>query len=200
MGKNKQVTCKICYKEMRSNNLGRHMKVHFKNQPENKPNEEMCRELVLELVDNVVEQCNPTNDLNVSWQCEICDLEFTTKTHLKRHIESLHNGVKFPCNQCNFVTNRKDNFKRHQKIKHGGSEPEKETRIIDQVDNDVEGRNMQVTCKESDHLPTHMKVQVKNESKIPYEKNTEDSNNMDELMKESIEVWKIYKLLQRIKE
>ena len=78
-------------------------------------------------------------------------------------------------------------------------EKEKETRIIDQVNNDVEGRNMQVTCKESDHLSKQMKVQVQNDSKIPYKKNTEDSNNKDELMEESIEVWKIYKLLQRMK-
>ena len=46
MGRNKQATCKICYKEMRSNNLCRHMKVHLKIQPENKSNEEMCKELV----------------------------------------------------------------------------------------------------------------------------------------------------------
>ena len=28
MGKNKQVICKVCYKEMRSNNLPRHLKIH----------------------------------------------------------------------------------------------------------------------------------------------------------------------------
>ena len=50
---------------MRSNNYGRHMKVHLKIQPENKQNEELCRELVLEMVENVVENCNPTKGLNV---------------------------------------------------------------------------------------------------------------------------------------
>ena len=30
MGKNKQVSCKICYKTMRSDHLNRHMKVHVK--------------------------------------------------------------------------------------------------------------------------------------------------------------------------
>ena len=30
MGKNKQISCKICYKTMRSNNMDRHMKVHVK--------------------------------------------------------------------------------------------------------------------------------------------------------------------------
>ena len=30
MGKNKQVSCKICFKSMRSDHLKRHMKVHVK--------------------------------------------------------------------------------------------------------------------------------------------------------------------------
>ena len=61
MGRNKQATCKICYKEMRSDNIKEHMKVHLKIQSENKPNEELCRELVFEVVDNVIEKCNSTN-------------------------------------------------------------------------------------------------------------------------------------------
>ena len=31
MGKHKQVLCKVCYKEMRSDHLNRHMKVHETN-------------------------------------------------------------------------------------------------------------------------------------------------------------------------
>ena len=77
------------------------------------------------------------------------------------------------------------------------------------------GRNKQVTCKicykemRSDILQRHMKVHVKvqselaqDESKIPHNKNADaNSNNMeqDKLMEESMEVWKIYKLLQRMK-
>ena len=56
MGKHKQVTCKICYKEMRSDILQRHIKVHLKYQPAIKSNEEMCRELVLEIVDESTTQ------------------------------------------------------------------------------------------------------------------------------------------------
>ena len=195
MGRNKQATCKICYKEMRSDHIKQHMKVHLKYKP---------RVQILEK--GVQTDSNSFNDCNFeavrkdkSWLCDLCGYQTDRKDKLKRHIESIHQNIKYECNQCKFVTKRKDSLRRHQKIKHGGSVPEKETRIIDQVNNDLEGRNMQVTCKESDHLPKQMKVQVQNDSKIPYKKNTEDSNNMDELMKESIEVWKIYKLLQRMK-
>ena len=47
MGKHKEVSCKICFKPMRSNNVTRHMKIHLKYTPE---------DIVLEMVDNVVEQ------------------------------------------------------------------------------------------------------------------------------------------------
>ena len=58
MGKNKEVSCKICFKSMRSNNIIRHMKVHIiytdEVQPEN--NEQMRRELLDEMLDKVFVQ------------------------------------------------------------------------------------------------------------------------------------------------
>ena len=63
MGKNKQATCKVCFKVMRSDNVKQHMKVHIKYQPEIQPksNEEICRELVLEMVDKVMDP-SPTQE------------------------------------------------------------------------------------------------------------------------------------------
>ena len=55
MGKHKQVTCQICFKFMRSDNLKRHRKVHLKYSIESSlSTEDMCRDLVLEIVDKVV--------------------------------------------------------------------------------------------------------------------------------------------------
>ena len=80
MGKHKQVTCKICYKEMRSNNLCRHMKVHLKIQPENKSNEEMCKELV----DSTQEGAVDTTPLQRKRKIEeSVNRDFTIK-HVKR--------------------------------------------------------------------------------------------------------------------
>ena len=54
MGKHKEILCKICFKSMRSNNIGRHIKTHEKRIPKQEDtNEEMCKELVMSLVDNV---------------------------------------------------------------------------------------------------------------------------------------------------
>jgi hypothetical protein len=54
MGKHKQISCRICFKSMRSNNWKGHMKQHdkVKVKIELQSNEEMCREP--DLVENVV--------------------------------------------------------------------------------------------------------------------------------------------------
>ena len=57
-GIHKQVSCKICYKTMRSNNASRHMKIHIIHTNEN--NALMCRELLDEMLDKVVEHVQPT--------------------------------------------------------------------------------------------------------------------------------------------
>ena len=55
MGKHKQVTCQICFKFMRSDNLKRHRKVHQKYSNKTpQSTEDICRDLVLEIVDKVV--------------------------------------------------------------------------------------------------------------------------------------------------
>ena len=195
---------------MRSDHHGRHMKVHLKIQPEVQTLEKSTQtDSKPESVHNNVAFKCPHCDFetarkdklkrhiesvhnNVAFKCPHCDFETARKDKLKRHIESVHNNVAFNCNQCEFVANRKDNLKRHQKIKHGGprpvyggSEPEKKKRRIDQDESTsvIDGRNKQP---------------AEDESKNP-NKNDAKSNNMDELMEESMEVWKIHKLLQRMK-
>ena len=54
MGKNKQMCCKICHKDMRSDNLNRHMKVHMKYSPTTHTSEHLCQDLVMEIVDSIV--------------------------------------------------------------------------------------------------------------------------------------------------
>ena len=58
MGKNKQVSCQICFKQMRSYIVKRHRKVHdkYKLEVTLQTNEEMCKDLVIGLVDNAFEK------------------------------------------------------------------------------------------------------------------------------------------------
>ena len=52
MTENNKVSCKVCYREMRSDHLTRHMKQHSSVQ---QTKEEICKDLVLEQVDKVVD-------------------------------------------------------------------------------------------------------------------------------------------------
>ena len=53
--------------------------------------------------------------------CIICDYETALKPNLKRHIESVHEGIKpFKCNICDFETSRKSTLKQHVESVHKG--------------------------------------------------------------------------------
>ena len=53
MGKNKEVSCNVCFKPMRSDVMKRHMKIHIIHTLEN--NVLMCRELSDEVLNEVLE-------------------------------------------------------------------------------------------------------------------------------------------------
>ena len=40
---------------------------------------------------------------------------------LKKHIESIHEGVRYPCGQCDYRATEKGNLKKHYISKHSNS-------------------------------------------------------------------------------
>ena len=64
MGNHKQVSCKICFKPMRSDTITRHMKIHLKFTPK-EGSDNICKEILLDLVDKVLEE----NRSNVKIKC-----------------------------------------------------------------------------------------------------------------------------------
>ena len=58
MGRHQLVACQICFKQIRSDTLKRHRKVHDKYECNStyQTNEEICKDLVMGLVDNVLEK------------------------------------------------------------------------------------------------------------------------------------------------
>ena len=56
----------------------------------------------------------------VKYLCDQCDYKATRKTHLLRHLKSKHEGVKYPCDQCDFKASQKSNLLTHIKSKHEG--------------------------------------------------------------------------------
>ena len=44
----------------------------------------------------------------------------TKKGSLRKHIKTIHEGVKFPCEQCDYKATQKGDLLRHIKSKHQG--------------------------------------------------------------------------------
>merc|ERR1711860_204768 len=55
-----------------------------------------------------------------NFRCDKCDKIFFSNANLKRHTQSVHEGVKFPCKQCPAIYSYHDTLRRHMKNYHGG--------------------------------------------------------------------------------
>ena len=54
----------------------------------------------------------------VRYPCLQCEYASTTSGHLKRHVKSKHEGVRYPCSQCAHAATTASNLKTHVKSKH----------------------------------------------------------------------------------
>ena len=52
------------------------------------------------------------------YPCSQCEYKATQKGDLKLHVESIHEGVRYPCSQCEYKATNKRNIKRHVKSLH----------------------------------------------------------------------------------
>ena len=59
-----------------------------------------------------------------AFKCKNCDYKTTQKGHLKKHIESVHEGIKpankFKCNICDYETVQNSKLKKHINSVHEG--------------------------------------------------------------------------------
>ena len=54
------------------------------------------------------------------YQCPQCDYENKRSDKLKRHVETVHEGVRYPCNKCDYKSTTDFNLRKHQESKHEG--------------------------------------------------------------------------------
>jgi len=52
--------------------------------------------------------------------CIECDTQFSKKCNLRKHIQSVHKGVKYACTQCDYQGTQEGNLKIHIQSKHEG--------------------------------------------------------------------------------
>ena len=54
----------------------------------------------------------------VCYPCGQCAYKATFAGNLTKHVESIHEGVRYPCDQCDYKATRKIHLKTHIKSKH----------------------------------------------------------------------------------
>lgn len=60
----------------------------------------------------------------VGFNCNRCDFKTLVKSHLKRHVEAKHTGIRYDCNECDFQTAYSKDVRRHKmSIHHNGIKP-----------------------------------------------------------------------------
>merc|ERR1712131_411478 len=92
------------------------------NEPKNElpsSEESSKEELFDDDFDNTVEARTAIAKTGQSeWSCSLCDKTLTTAEGLKYHIESKHNGKKYPCKQCDNIASSLSSHSRHVKNIH----------------------------------------------------------------------------------
>ena len=60
----------------------------------------------------------------VGFNCNRCDFKTFVKSHLKRHVEAKHTGIRYDCDECDFQTAYSKDVRRHKmSIHHNGIKP-----------------------------------------------------------------------------
>ena len=54
----------------------------------------------------------------VRYPCSKCDYKATTQSNLKTHIESIYEGLKYPCSHCDVKVTDPSHLRRHMKRTH----------------------------------------------------------------------------------
>ena len=56
----------------------------------------------------------------IRYPCDQCEYVASSVLNLKRHKESKHEGVRYTCDQCEFAATTENNLKQHKESKHEG--------------------------------------------------------------------------------
>ena len=57
----------------------------------------------------------------IRYKCDECDYSATNKSYLKAHKETKHDGLLYQCDLCDHTAKSKGILRKHKKLKHGGT-------------------------------------------------------------------------------
>ena len=52
------------------------------------------------------------------FSCEYCDYKALSRKDCRKHVESIHEGIRYECSQCDYRATNKSNLYRHQRRNH----------------------------------------------------------------------------------
>ena len=58
--------------------------------------------------------------MKIKYPCHKCGKQFTELGSMKKHIQSVHEGVMFLCNKCYYQASEKGLLKKHDESVHEG--------------------------------------------------------------------------------
>ena len=80
---------------------------------------------------NTKYQSASVHEVKKPFQCKICDKSYGVSYSLKKHIGSVHEGIKFPCTFCNNIYRGKSELTRHiKKVHESTSASKKEMQLL----------------------------------------------------------------------
>ena len=102
------------------------------------------------------------DDSNLTFDCNICDQEYSSQLRLEKHVLKEHDGKNhFECGKCDFKCNKKEELLTHLEI-HEGRKPynctvcddsfSKQRRLRKHFQTVHEGKNPNISLKEMDRL------------------------------------------------
>ena len=56
----------------------------------------------------------PKTPQTLRFPCNQCEYSANTKSNLKSHVETEHEGIRYPCDQCDFAATKKTNLMQHK--------------------------------------------------------------------------------------
>ena len=113
-----------------------------------------------------------------SFKCTYCEKAFGRREHLKRHVNSVHEGTKFGCNYCIMTFSRKDYLKKHVSSVHPDKAQDFE--MSAQKIRKTDGQGVQVKQEPFDENDEQMKM---NQSGM-YQGNIKREINDDSFVKD----------------
>ena len=88
-------------------NLAKHMSIHL-NETSICQN---CNKELKNIGSRYSHQCERS-------YCDLCEMSFTSKSSLSRHIKVQHEGFKYSCSKCDYKAGQTTHLKSHMRLKH----------------------------------------------------------------------------------